>query len=72
MLKKKIQVVDARIENVQNEIAEKKEEIDRVKKEWREREMKKGDRKTDHPIRDYAAYYWKAYAVPLWETVHSM
>ena len=39
--------------------------IDRVQNE---REANK----TDHPIRDYATYFWNAYLTPLWETVYSM
>ena len=72
MLKDKIRTIDAIIDRVQNEIAEKKKEIDQVKRESREREKERGANKTDHPLRDYATYFWNAYLVPLWETVYSM
>ena len=88
MLKEKIQGIDAKIDRVQTEIAEKKKEIDRVKRKSRERDNKMGVGKADHPIRDYVVYYWNtyiksywskyiqfywnAYAIPLWETLHSL
>ena len=72
MLKDKSRIIDAKIDRVQNEIAEKKREINQVKRESRERDNEREANKTDHPIRDYATYFWNAYLTPLWETVYSM
>ena len=71
-LKETIRQVETKMEHVRGAIDKTKREIDRVKRESRQREKEQGGSKADHPIRNYAVFFWNAYAIPLWKTLTSL